>query len=136
MGASGPTNFVHRVHVGFDPITGAFTVMFFYFLLFLLKKKLRITGFQGLPDQWTQLLKGSAITAEDAAKNPQAVLDALEFYTGQAKHDNNGRSNDDERWAAMMHEPKKKIPNRLPPASPRPAPPPPSRLVHMETAGE
>lgn len=26
MGVSNPTNFVHKVHVGFDPITGAFTV--------------------------------------------------------------------------------------------------------------
>ena len=27
-GASNPTNFVHQVHVGFDPVTGAFTVRF------------------------------------------------------------------------------------------------------------
>lgn len=26
MGVSGPTNFMHKVHVGFDPISGAFTV--------------------------------------------------------------------------------------------------------------
>lgn len=26
MGVSNPTNFVHKVHVGFDPVTGAFTV--------------------------------------------------------------------------------------------------------------
>ncbi|CDH49448.1 pkinase-domain-containing protein [Lichtheimia corymbifera JMRC:FSU:9682] len=64
LGASGPTNFVHKVHVGFDPLTGAFT---------------------GLPEQWNALLKGSKITAEDAAKNPQAVLEALEFYTEQAR---------------------------------------------------
>ncbi|KAI7849740.1 kinase-like domain-containing protein [Circinella umbellata] len=64
LGASGPTNFVHRVHVGFDPVTGAFT---------------------GLPEQWNALLKGSKITPEDAAKNPQAVLEALEFYTEQAR---------------------------------------------------
>lgn len=43
--------------------------------------------FQGLPDQWTKLLKGSAITPEDAAKNPQAVLDVLEFYTEQTKRE-------------------------------------------------
>ncbi|KAI9245558.1 kinase-like domain-containing protein [Phascolomyces articulosus] len=64
LGASGPTNFVHRVHVGFDPVTGAFT---------------------GLPEQWNALLKGSKITPEDAAKNPQAVLEALEFFTDQAR---------------------------------------------------
>lgn len=28
MGVSNPTNFVHKVHVGFDPISGAFTVRF------------------------------------------------------------------------------------------------------------
>ena len=28
VGASNPTNFVHKVHVGFDPISGAFTVCF------------------------------------------------------------------------------------------------------------
>ncbi|KAI8994805.1 kinase-like domain-containing protein [Pilobolus umbonatus] len=67
VGTSGPTNFIHKVHVGYDPITGAFT---------------------GLPDQWTRLLKGSAITAEDAAKNPQAVLDVLEFYAEQTKREN------------------------------------------------
>ncbi|KAG1177929.1 hypothetical protein G6F70_001056 [Rhizopus microsporus] len=67
LGASGPTNFVHKVHVGFDPITGDFT---------------------GLPDQWNALLKGSKITPEDAAKNPQAVLEALEFYTEQTRLDN------------------------------------------------
>lgn len=49
-----------QVHVGFDPISGAFT---------------------GLPEQWTRLLTSSAITKEDYAKNPQAVLDVLEFYT-------------------------------------------------------
>jgi tRNA U34 5-methylaminomethyl-2-thiouridine-forming methyltransferase MnmC len=26
LGASNPTNFVHKVHVGFDPVSGAFTV--------------------------------------------------------------------------------------------------------------
>ncbi|KAI7856391.1 kinase-like domain-containing protein [Circinella umbellata] len=122
LGASGPTNFVHEVHVGFDPISGAFT---------------------GLPDQWTQLLKGSAITAEDAAKNPQAVLDVLEFYTEQTKRDQDdydsptspspshstSRSSG-ERWAAMMHESKKSpaLPTPHRAAPPRPAPPPPSAL--------
>jgi len=28
MGVSNPTNFVHKVHVGFDPVSGAFTVRF------------------------------------------------------------------------------------------------------------
>ncbi|BGP43305.1 Protein kinase [Rhodotorula kratochvilovae] len=66
MGVSSPTNFVHQVHVGFDPVSGAFT---------------------GLPDQWTRLLTSSAITKEDYAKNPQAVLDVLEFYTDIQKRE-------------------------------------------------
>lgn len=66
MGVSNPTNFVHQVHVGFDPVSGAFT---------------------GLPDQWTRLLTSSAITKEDYAKNPQAVLDVLEFYTDIQKRE-------------------------------------------------
>nr|CAG8447718.1 10540_t:CDS:2 [Entrophospora candida] len=53
-GVSTPTNFVHNVHVGFDPVSGMFT---------------------GMPDQWSKLLTASAITKEDYEKNPQAVLD-------------------------------------------------------------
>ncbi|KAI7860862.1 kinase-like domain-containing protein [Circinella umbellata] len=132
LGTSGPTNFVHQMHVGFDPHTGAFT---------------------GMPDQWTKLLKGSAITAEDAAKNPQAVLDVLEFYTEQTKREAEeyGASHlqgavermSDDRWAALLQESKKATPppsstssssphtpttpggtgTRVPP--PRPPPPPP-----------
>lgn len=39
MGASGPTNFVHKVHVGFDPITGAFTVCIHVFMVIEVKRK-------------------------------------------------------------------------------------------------
>ncbi|KIJ64241.1 hypothetical protein HYDPIDRAFT_28677 [Hydnomerulius pinastri MD-312] len=66
MGVSNPTNFVHKVHVGFDPISGAFT---------------------GMPEQWSKLLTKSAITREDYAKDPQAVLDVLEFYTDHQKRE-------------------------------------------------
>ncbi|KAF8332021.1 kinase-like domain-containing protein [Cantharellus anzutake] len=66
MGVSNPTNFVHKIHVGFDPVTGAFT---------------------GLPEQWTRLLTSSAITREDYQKNPQAVLEVLEFYTDHQKRE-------------------------------------------------
>ena len=59
-GVSNPTNFSHRVHVGFDPQTGAFV---------------------GLPTEWERLLSTSAITKEDYKKNPQAVIEALEFYS-------------------------------------------------------
>ncbi|KAJ9125151.1 hypothetical protein QFC22_000105 [Naganishia vaughanmartiniae] len=66
LSVSGPTNFVHQVHVGFDAVSGAFT---------------------GLPDQWTKLLTQSHITKEDQARNPQAVLDVLEFYTDIQKRE-------------------------------------------------
>ncbi|OCK82700.1 Pkinase-domain-containing protein [Lepidopterella palustris CBS 459.81] len=59
-GVSNPTNFTHRVHVGFDPMSGAFV---------------------GLPVEWEKLLTASAITKDDYAKNPKAVLEVLEFYT-------------------------------------------------------
>ena len=38
-----------------------------------------------MPDSWAKLLTGSAITKEDYANNPQAVLEVLEFYTDQTK---------------------------------------------------
>lgn len=59
-GVSNPTNFSHRIHVGFDPQTG---------------------GFVGLPQEWEKLLNTSAITKEDYKKNPQAVIEVLEFYS-------------------------------------------------------
>ncbi|KAL0262228.1 Protein kinase [Diplodia seriata] len=59
-GVSNPTNFTHRVHVGFDPTSGAFV---------------------GLPQEWERLLTASAITKDDYQKNPKAVLEVLEFYT-------------------------------------------------------
>nr|OQO28647.1 hypothetical protein B0A51_04857 [Rachicladosporium sp. CCFEE 5018] len=59
-GVSHPTGFSHRVHVGFDPVTG---------------------GFVGLPVEWERLLKGSALTKDDMAKNPQAVMEVLKFYS-------------------------------------------------------
>ncbi|KAA8900873.1 kinase-like domain-containing protein [Sphaerosporella brunnea] len=67
-GVSNPTNFTHKVHVGFDPVSG---------------------GFTGLPDEWSKLLNNSAITKEDYQKNPQAVIEVLEFYTeGQQRMQN------------------------------------------------
>nr|AAG38545.1 protein kinase Ste20 [Pneumocystis carinii] len=60
MMVSNPTNFTHKVHVGFDPKSG---------------------GFTGLPEEWTRLLTASAITKEDYAKNPEAVIEVLQFYS-------------------------------------------------------
>jgi hypothetical protein len=61
-GVSNPTNFTHRVHVGFDPSSGAFT---------------------GLPPEWERLLNASAITQEDYQRNPDAVVEVLNFFTGK-----------------------------------------------------
>lgn len=67
-GVSNPTNFNHRVHVGFDPHSGAFV---------------------GLPMEWERLLTASAITKEDYQKNPQAVIEVLEFYSDITKRAQN-----------------------------------------------
>jgi protein-serine/threonine kinase len=76
MGVSQPTNFVHQVHVGFDPISGGFTVSQFSICL-------KTADHQGLPPSWSKLLTSSAITKEEAARNPEAVIDVLQFYTAQ-----------------------------------------------------
>ena len=60
-----PTKFTHVVHVGFDDDTGEFT---------------------GLPEAWTRLLVGSNISKEMQMKNPQAVLDVLNYYEHSYKH--------------------------------------------------
>ncbi|XP_054982925.1 serine/threonine-protein kinase PAK 1 [Sorex araneus] len=57
-----PSDFEHTIHVGFDAITGEFT---------------------GMPEQWARLLQTSNITKSEQKKNPQAVLDALEFYNSK-----------------------------------------------------
>lgn len=113
---SAPTNFTHNVHVGFDPRTGAFTVSIVSCFsacagrgwgqeglvsvqeLDLIDDpfSLSLPCFlpQGLPEQWTRHLQSSAITSEDYAKNPQAVVDALEFYTDAQSSLENDDSND------------------------------------------
>ncbi|OAA76586.1 STE20 kinase [Akanthomyces lecanii RCEF 1005] len=63
-GVSNPTNFFHEVHVGFDAATEQFV---------------------GLPQEWVQLLSASAITKEDYARNPQAVIEAVDFYSDLQK---------------------------------------------------
>ena len=67
-GVSNPTNFNHRIHVGFDPNTG---------------------GFLGLPPEWERLLSASALTREDYQRNPQAVIEVLGFYTDMNKRVDN-----------------------------------------------
>ncbi|XP_038617846.1 serine/threonine-protein kinase PAK 1 [Tachyglossus aculeatus] len=63
-----PSDFEHTIHVGFDAVTGEFT---------------------GMPEQWARLLQTSNITKLEQKKNPQAVLDVLEFYN--AKKANNSQ---------------------------------------------
>ncbi|KAM5181805.1 serine/threonine-protein kinase PAK 1 [Mantella aurantiaca] len=59
---SNPWNFEHPIHVGYNPVTGEFT---------------------GMPEQWAILLQTSNISKQEQKKNPQAVLDALEFYNSK-----------------------------------------------------
>ncbi|KAL7750057.1 Protein kinase [Sorochytrium milnesiophthora] len=72
-GVSNPTDFKHQVHVGVDQTSGLFS---------------------GLPEQWSKLLAGSSISKEEMARNPQAVLDVLEFYTTTRKTDGGGNDSD------------------------------------------
>ncbi|KAI9850915.1 MAG: Protein kinase [Thelocarpon superellum] len=78
-GVSNPTNFSHQIHVGFDPRSGAFV---------------------GLPPEWEKLLTASAITKEDYQKNPQAVIEVLEFYS-----DIKNRAQDPDQLASPGHNP-------------------------------
>ncbi|EFO82503.1 CRE-PAK-1 protein [Caenorhabditis remanei] len=57
---SRPSNFEHTIHVGYDPKTGEFT---------------------GMPEAWARLLTDSQISKQEQQQNPQAVLDALKYYT-------------------------------------------------------
>lgn len=59
-----PTNFEHTVHVGFDPVTGEFT---------------------GMPEAWARLLMSSNISKQEQKKNPQAVLDVLNWFDNSSK---------------------------------------------------
>jgi hypothetical protein len=79
-GVSHPTSFSHRIHVGFDPVTG---------------------GFVGLPVEWQKLLNSSALTQDDMAKNPQAVVEALEFYTTKLQK----RADDPKQFSSLTPTP-------------------------------
>ncbi|XP_024080440.1 serine/threonine-protein kinase PAK 1 isoform X3 [Cimex lectularius] len=59
-----PTNFEHTVHVGYDTVTGEFT---------------------GMPEAWTRLLMNSNISKQEQKKNPQAVLDVLNWFDNSSK---------------------------------------------------
>ncbi|GMK53647.1 hypothetical protein CspeluHIS016_0102330 [Cutaneotrichosporon spelunceum] len=117
MGVSQPTNFVHQVHVGFDPVSG---------------------GFTGLPPQWSKLLTSSAITKEEAARHPEAVLDVLQFYTNQQMMQSDyppPAASTPERLPSSAprfvdgtgYRMQQSSPQQAPSAEARPAPPTPSR---------
>uniref|UniRef100_T1I4J2 non-specific serine/threonine protein kinase n=1 Tax=Rhodnius prolixus TaxID=13249 RepID=T1I4J2_RHOPR len=59
-----PTNFEHTVHVGYDTVTGEFT---------------------GMPEAWARLLMNSNISKQEQKKNPQAVLDVLNWFDNSSK---------------------------------------------------
>ena len=61
---SRPTNFNHPIHVTYDASTGEF---------------------EGMPSLWMTLLQSSKITKQEQKQNPQAVIDALDFYQHAAQ---------------------------------------------------
>eukprot|EP00834_Sanchytrium_tribonematis_P000430 NODE_8_length_66115_cov_0.981823.p15 type:complete len:437 gc:universal NODE_8_length_66115_cov_0.981823:45523-44213(-) len=63
---SKPSQFKHLCHVGYNHEKGEFT---------------------GLPAHWHQLLKGSKINKADVEKDPENVLNVLEFYTSTKDND-------------------------------------------------
>uniref|UniRef100_A0AAQ5ZU88 non-specific serine/threonine protein kinase n=1 Tax=Amphiprion ocellaris TaxID=80972 RepID=A0AAQ5ZU88_AMPOC len=73
-----PSDFEHTIHVGFDAVTGEFTLSL-HFSVELLTCDLCLFV-QGIPEQWARLLQTSNITKLEQKKNPQAVLDVLKFY--------------------------------------------------------
>ncbi|CDH55976.1 pkinase-domain-containing protein [Lichtheimia corymbifera JMRC:FSU:9682] len=66
MDISTPYNTIHVTHVGYDPVAGVFT---------------------GLPREWQILLNQSGITKTEQEQNPQAVIDAIEFYRDDQNKD-------------------------------------------------
>ncbi|ESO12990.1 hypothetical protein HELRODRAFT_63652 [Helobdella robusta] len=65
---SGPTNFNHDIHVGFNAKTGEF---------------------EGMPDDWLGYLKDGNISSNDVQKNPIAVIDALKAFDHNVKKQQN-----------------------------------------------
>lgn len=52
---------------------------------------LKLVLFQGMPQQWAILLQNSQISKLEQQQNPQAVLDALNYYT-------QGELNTHQKW--------------------------------------
>uniref|UniRef100_A0A8C6L2N3 non-specific serine/threonine protein kinase n=1 Tax=Nothobranchius furzeri TaxID=105023 RepID=A0A8C6L2N3_NOTFU len=77
-----PSDFEHTIHVGFDAITGEFTVGISPSMAEISSPELHCSHScpGGIPEQWARLLQTSNITKLEQKKNPQAVLDVLKFY--------------------------------------------------------
>lgn len=43
------------------------------------------SSFQGMPESWAKLLQNSNISKLEQKKNPQAVLDVLNYYDASSK---------------------------------------------------
>lgn len=104
---SAPVNFTHKVHVGYDHETG---------------------NFSGLPPEWEKLLKASNITRQDYQQDPQAVIDALQFYKENVLSPETPET-DEGKFDADSSPDSAHQPTKLPPAERkaplRPPPPPP-----------
>lgn len=87
---------------------------------------LTVAGFgKGLPEQWSRLLQSSAITREDYAKNPVAVIEALEFYTDHQKQQHYEELGIKPAGSSSNQQTETKPPAEQPrPRPPRPAAPP------------
>lgn len=95
-GVSNPTNFFHEVHVGFDAAAKQFI---------------------GLPQEWVQLLSTSAITKDDYARNPQAVIEAVDFYA-----DLQNQSDNPSEYLALAPTKIERLEKDLPAVDPQAAP--------------
>lgn len=62
---SGPTDFEHTVHIGYDTVTGEFT---------------------GMPESWARLLREADISKSEQKKNPEAVLNVLKWFEKSNNH--------------------------------------------------
>nr|BAI94587.1 serine/threonine-protein kinase PAK [Monosiga ovata] len=95
---SAPLDFIHEVHVGFDPESGEFS---------------------GLPEQWSALLQVSGISKKEIAKNPQGMLDVLEYYT-----ESTGQNAMSDKFMTLNHKEGSRA-DLKPAAEPSLPPPPP-----------
>ncbi|XP_050961378.1 serine/threonine-protein kinase PAK 3 isoform X2 [Labeo rohita] len=95
-----PSDFEHTIHVGFDAVTGEFTVtlttrssLYPAQMVTAVPRiqsvpspdggsapRLSLVSPKGIPEQWARLLQTSNITKLEQKKNPQAVIDVLKFY--------------------------------------------------------